>query len=104
MSVSKNQILEEIKRLAKVNGKPPGAMLFESETGIKKSEWFPDRWLRWGDALQEAGFTRNTLSEALSEEFLLEQYARLTQRLGRLPVDGEIVRESKVNPALISIT
>jgi Meiotically up-regulated gene 113 len=98
MSVSKSHILAEIKRLAKAGGKPPGVRMFESETGIKESDWYPDLWLRWGDALQEAGFTRNTMVEALSDELLVEQYARLAQRLSRLPLQGELIRESKANP------
>jgi hypothetical protein len=98
MKTSKRHILAEIKRLAELSGKPPGVRLFESETGIKESDWYPDLWLRWGDALQEAGFTRNTMVEALSDEFLIEQYARLAQRLSRLPLQGEMIRESKANP------
>ena len=102
MTVSKRDILAEIKRLAEASGKPPGVRLFESETGIKDSDWYPHLWLRWGDALQEAGFARNTMVEALSDDLLVEQYARLAQRLSRLPLQGEVIRESKANPAFPS--
>lgn len=102
MSVSKTDIVAEIKRLAGAGGKPPGVRLFESETGIKESDWYPDLWLRWGDALQEAGYARNTMVEALSDELLVEQYARLAQRLSRLPLQGEMIRESKANPTFPS--
>jgi hypothetical protein len=102
MRTNKHHILAEIKRLAEANGKPPGVRLFESETGIRESDWYPDLWLRWGDALQDAGFTRNTMVEALSNELLVEQYAQLAQRLSRLPVQGELIRESKANPAFPS--
>ena len=102
MNVSKSQILAEIKRLAQAGGKPPGVRLFESETGIKESDWYPALWLRWGDALQEAGFTRNTMVEAFTDELLVEQYARLAQRLSRLPLQGELIRESKANPVFPS--
>jgi hypothetical protein len=102
MKISKRDILAEIKRLAEAGGRPPGVRLFESETGIKDSDWYPHLWLRWGDALQEAGFTRNTMVEALSDEVLVEQYARLAQRLSRLPLQGEVIRESKANPAFPS--
>jgi hypothetical protein len=98
MNDDRQHILAEIRRLAKANGKPPGVRLFESETGIKESDWFPDLWLRWGDALQEAGFDRNTMVEALGDDVMLEQYARLAQRLSHLPLQGEIIRESKANP------
>lgn len=102
MNTDRRHILAEIKRLAKASGKPPGVRLFESETGIKESDWYPDLWLRWGDAVQEAGFTRNTMQEALSGELLIEHYARLAQRLGHLPVQGEITRESKANASFPS--
>jgi hypothetical protein len=60
----KRHILAEIKRLADSNGgKPPGMRLFESETGIKESDWYPLHWLRWGDAVQEAGFARNAFQQ-----------------------------------------
>lgn len=102
MKTSKRQILAEIKRLTESRGKPPGVRLFESETGIKESDWFPDLWLRWGDALQEAGFTRNTMVEAFSDELLIQQYARLARKLSRLPLQGEMIRESKANPGFPS--
>jgi hypothetical protein len=79
---------------------PCGDQAFERETGIKESDWFPDLWLRWGDALEEAGFTRNIFTtKALSNEFLAEHYARLAQRLGHLPIRGELIRESKADAA-----
>jgi hypothetical protein len=104
MKADKRHILAEIKRLATqtAGGKPPGVRAFERETGIKESDWFPDLWLRWGDALQEAGFTRNIMQESFSDSYLAEQYARLAQRLSRLPLVGEMIRESKVNPAFPS--
>jgi hypothetical protein len=86
MNTGKRHILAEIKRLAEASGKPPGVRLFERETGIKGSDWYPDLWLRWGDALQEAGFTRNTMQKALSAEVLMEHYAGLARRLSRLPL------------------
>jgi hypothetical protein len=102
MNPGKRHILAEIKRLAEASGKPPGVRLFERETGIKESDWYPDLWLRWGDALQEAGLTRNIMQPALSDDLLLEHYARLAQRLSRLPIQGELIRESKSNPSFPS--
>lgn len=71
MKVNNLHILSEIKRLAEVSGKPPGVRSFKSETGIKDSDRYPDLWLRWGDALEEAGFTRNAMVEPLSDELLV---------------------------------
>jgi hypothetical protein len=102
MATTKPDVLAAIKRLAEANGSPPGVRLFERETGIKKSDWFPALWLRWGDALQETGFTRNKMVQAVSEDVLLEQYALLARRLLRLPLQGELIRESQANPAFPS--
>jgi hypothetical protein len=103
VNTAKRHILEEIKRLAEARGgKPPGIGAFKGETGIKKSDWYPDLWLRWGDALQEAGFTPNSFEEALTDEHLVEQYARSAQRLSHLPIDGELVREKKANASFPS--
>lgn len=96
---AKRHILAEIKRLADLNGgKPPGVRLFERETGIKESDWYPLHWLRWGDAVQEAGFARNAFQQPFSEESLAENYAKLVAKLGRLPLQGELIRESNSNP------
>jgi hypothetical protein len=104
MNTGKRHILAEIKRLAEARGgKPPGMGTFKSETGIKKSDWFPHLWLRWGDAMQEAGFTPNSFDEALTDEHLVEQYARLAQRLSHLPIDGELVREKKTNASFPNV-
>ena len=95
MSAAKQHIMAEIRRLARDNGgRPPGTRAFERETGIKDSDWYPRLWLRWGDALQDAGFTRNMFQKALSNETLLGNYARLAQRLGRLPLQDELILES----------
>lgn len=40
MSASREHILEEVKRTAKVNGgKPLGRSTFLTETGIRESDW-----------------------------------------------------------------
>lgn len=102
MSTTKRQVLAEIKRLAEANGSAPGVRLFERETGIKESDWYPALWLRWGDALQEAGYARNKMVQAISDDMLLQHFAVLAQKLSRLPLQGEIIRESKSNPAFPS--
>jgi hypothetical protein len=76
--------------------------LFERETGIKGGEWCPQFWLRWGDAVEEAGFARNTFLKPFSAEFLLEHYSRLAQHLGHLPIQAELNRESMVKESFPS--
>jgi hypothetical protein len=84
-------ILAEIKRTANANGgKPLGRDRFLRETGIKQTDWIGRYWVRWGDALQEAGYEPNQLQVAYSAETLFEHYIGLVRELGRLPVNAEL--------------
>lgn len=92
----KRRVTDEIKRIAAKNdGRAPGREKFESETGIKVSDWYPHLWLRWGDALSEAGFSPNKMQRALSDDAVLEKYIGLVRELGRLPVHGELLLKSR---------
>lgn len=96
MTSAKSNIIKKVQQIAAANGgKVPGQIAFAKETGIKRSDWFPHFWLRWGDALLEAGFAPNKLTERLDEEFVLQKYAELIEELGRIPVDGELVLKRK---------
>ena len=88
--MDKNQILHEIKRTAVANGGDPlGFRKFESETGIKKSDWFGVHWARWNDAIREAGLAPNEMNAATPVAELLEKYANFVRELGRLPAIGD---------------
>jgi hypothetical protein len=103
MMETKNHILQEIKRLAaENNGKAPGAQRFERETGIRRSDWYPHLWLRWGDAVAEAGFERNELVKATDEQFLLEKLALRTRQLEQVPIEGHLRRAAKQDSAFPS--
>ena len=65
--MDKAEILQAIRSIADENGAPPGRELFENKTGVKMSDWYPHLWLRWGDALTEAGFEPNKFQTAMSE-------------------------------------
>ena len=74
--ITKEHILSEIKRVASKNGsKSPGVQIFENETGIKRSDWYGKYWVRWGHALNEAGYEANDLNEAYDFIYLFEKYA-----------------------------
>lgn len=105
MAIDKQHILNEIKRVAKANGgKSPGILRFKSDTGIKKSDWYPHHWLRWGDALREAGFSPNEMEIPWTPEALLEKYIGLIKKLGHFPLEGEVRRQSKIDPTFPSHT
>lgn len=103
--MDKKQILDQIRRIASANGgKAPGWMVFERETSIRKSDWYPDLWLRWGDALVEAGYNPNKLQTATSDAVLIQSYIGLVRELQRLPVEGEIRRKAKSDKSFPSHT
>src|SRR5690349_16416937 len=94
--MNKEQIIAEIRRLADENhGRPPGKQVFESKTGLRRSEWYPHVWLRWGDALREAGFSPNEFQAKTSDAVIVEKYIELVRELKRLPVEGEIKRKAR---------
>ena len=96
--MDKSRILAEIKRIASANGgKAPGMAVFERETGIAYCDWFPHLWLRWGDAVVEAGYAANQFQAAYSKDFLVEKYIALIRELGRIPVKGELLLKSKAD-------
>lgn len=105
MQLSKQHILEEIRRAAEENsGVPLGKDRFFQETGIKSADWFGKYWARWSDAVQEAGFTPNKLQEPYSEAMLIEKYIGLIRELGHIPVKGELQLKRHNDPSFPSHT
>lgn len=89
------QIVAEIKRITRDNdGHAPGLQAFLRATGVRKSDWYPHIWLRWGDALVEAGYAPNLFQTKNSDEVLIEKYIGFTTELGRFPIEGEIRRKA----------
>src|SRR6266478_4215524 len=101
--MDKQYILEEIHRTARANnGVALGRQRFETETGIKYSDWYGRFWTKWGDAVREAGLEANRMAEAFDDEFLLEKLVGLTRQLGRVPIHGDILMARRTNPAFPS--
>jgi hypothetical protein len=97
--MNKAHILNEITRAATANGGIPlGEARFEAATGIKRTNWFGIHWAKWGDAVQEAGFTSNEFNKAFEAELLLGKYAQYTRELGRLPTAGELRLKRRNDP------
>jgi hypothetical protein len=103
--MDKQQILEEIKRLANANGgQPPGEKLFKSETGVRQHEWRGKYWVRWGDALRDAGFKANKWIEGYNETHLIGKYMELIRELERIPTTTELQLKTNNDPSFPSIT
>jgi hypothetical protein len=102
-AMEKSHILSEIKRTTKANGgKPLGWRRFLTETGIRQSDWLGIHWARWSDALKEAGFVPNELTEGYEPDELLEKIALLTLALGRLPTSADLRLQAKNEPGFPS--
>jgi len=100
--MNKQEILDEIIRVAKLEGKPPGMQKFTSLTGITKSGWYPGFWLKWSDAIIEAGLTPNAFNTALDPNLIIEKYIELIRVLGHFPIEGELRNRRKIDPTFPS--
>ena len=71
--MTKQFILDEIKRTAAENGGAPlGHRKFAKETGIREVDWCGKHWTRWSDALLEAGQNPNSFMASSDEDFLVD--------------------------------
>lgn len=103
MAITREDIVEEIRKLAMVsNGVPPGQGQFESATGIKTGYWKGRFWARWGDALVEAGFEAKALNPKIPTEQVLDQLRLYVGELGRFPVQPEFAMRARGNKAFPS--
>jgi hypothetical protein len=97
--MNKLQIIDEIKRTASENkGKPLGRLKFETETGIKTSDWLHTHWTKWGDALIEAGYRPNELQAPYEEDFLINSLIELIREIHKYPTTAEIRLKSHNDP------
>ncbi|MEY2536588.1 MAG: hypothetical protein QOG67_328 [Verrucomicrobiota bacterium] len=88
--MTKAHILEQIRRTTAANGDtPPGRARFFKETGIGEPDWLGKYWVRWSDAIREAGYEPNKMRGAYTEAFLLDKLVALVQELGHFPVRAE---------------
>lgn len=89
--MDKNHILSEIRRTTEINGGVPlGRQKFFEATGIKETDWSGKYWVRWGDVVQEAGYTPQVLQAAFSDEYVLDKYAEAFRAYGRPPTTAEL--------------
>jgi hypothetical protein len=90
-AMNKQAILSEIRRTAESNGGVPlGMERFAQETGSKPSDWRGKIWVRWGDALREAGFEPNQMRGAYQDNVLIDKSIALMLELSHFPTVAEI--------------
>ena len=104
MIMTKQQILDAIRQLAHANGeKPPGERLFATQTGTAKYEWYPNFWLRWSDALVEAGYTANQFTKAIDNDLVIQRYVGLMRELNHVPIEAEMIRKHNIDKSFPTV-
>ncbi len=89
--MNKQEIISEIKRITEeCDGKAPGKQRFAAKTGVRESDWYPHLWLRWSDAISEAGCQPNAFLTAYDTDFLITKYIELILELDHFPIEGEL--------------
>ncbi|MGD0197241.1 MAG: GIY-YIG nuclease family protein [Solirubrobacteraceae bacterium] len=90
MSLTKDEILGEIRRTAAENaGVPVGWRRFQQMTGIKPYDW-GKYWARFSDAQGEAGFNPNNLNTAFDNAFVSDKLISLVRELQAFPTYAEM--------------
>jgi hypothetical protein len=101
MAATKEHILREIRRLATENGGTAvGEKRFRAETGISQNEWLGRYWVRWSEAVREAGYEPGEWrNEPLhTDDDLLAALALLTREFGRIPTVAELRMRKRTDP------
>jgi len=99
MVISRDEILSEIHRFVAANhGDIPGERTFVAATRIKQSSWKGRYWARWTDAVREAGYDPNAMTQKIPDEDLLEKLASFIIKLGHFPVRDEINIQARTAP------
>jgi hypothetical protein len=99
LRVVREQIISDIRKLAAANGgQPPGFRRFESETGIRETEWRGVYWARWSDAVAEAGLQPNPRNPKHDANDLLRKFADACRHFGKMPTAMELRLHGRANP------
>lgn len=99
MATSKEEILAEIRKFVAGNGGViPGERTFAAATRIKESAWKGKYWVRWTDAVREAGYDPNAMNQRIPDENILEQLAEFISKLAYFPVRDEINMHARTAP------
>jgi hypothetical protein len=96
MTISKHEIIAELHKVVAANdGVVPGERTFAAATRIKESAWKGRHWARWTDAVREAGYDPNAMTQRIPDEGILEGLAGFIIKLGHFPVRDEINMQAR---------
>jgi len=101
--MEKAEILDAIRRCAEENGGVAvGRERFEAMTGIAEWRWSGRYWVRWSEAVAEAGYEPGTMNTRIPDEAVLGALAELVRVLGHYPVAAELTMKRRADPTFPS--
>jgi len=104
--MTKQEIIEKIKEVATLLGqKSPSLKDMEKYAGLSSSSWKGKFWIRWSEALAEAGYQANHFSlPALGKEKYIVELLLLIRELQRVPQWLELRMRKRADKAFPSTT
>lgn len=79
-----------IQATCTAEGRPVGRRKFREVTGIPDSAWYGKLYATWGDALEDAGFCRNSKNTRVDAAAIRDQYRRIIDHLGMVPSNAQL--------------
>ncbi|MBI5637705.1 MAG: hypothetical protein HZA03_07040 [Nitrospinae bacterium] len=96
---TKERILDSINSLAERLGRTPSRREFKEFSKI--ADWHIQKYFTsWNEAVRTAGFKPNEENIKLDDNVLLEDWAKLVKRKGKIPTTNEYRREGKYSQVL----
>lgn len=94
--MTKEQILSDIRRIAKQRGGQSSLDAFLAATGIKEHQILGTFWARWNEAVTEAGLSTSSFSrQKIEESSIIGAFAKLVERLKKWPTQNELLIEHR---------
>ena len=94
--MTKEQILSDIRRVAKQRGGRVSLDAFLAATGIKEHQLLGTFWATWNEAVAEAGLPTSRFARPKTEESsIIEPFADLVERLKKWPTQNELLLERR---------
>lgn len=103
--MTKDEILSEIRRVARERDGRVGLKSFLKATGIPEKQILGKHWATWNEVLTDAGIaTTSFLRPRTDESSVLESVAQAIQRLKKWPTENELSLERRRDSSFPSLT
>ena len=102
--MTRDEILSEIRRMARQRGGRVGLKSFLKATGIPEKQILGKHWATWNEALTEGGIATTSFRRPRADETsVLEAVAHLIQRLRKWPTENEFSLERRRDSSFPSL-